>query len=47
MHHLFETRTFATEFLSTFRVVPDLRRLQLADDFRQSFILAIEVKDTP
>ena len=44
---LFEARTFPSKLLRTLRVVPDLRLFQLADDFRQSLILAIEVKDTP
>jgi hypothetical protein len=47
VNHLFQACPFTTEFLGTFRVIPDLRLLQLADDFRQTFILAIEVKDTP
>jgi hypothetical protein len=44
---LFQARPFTAKLLGTFRVAPDLRLLQLANDFRQPFILAVEVKDTP
>ena len=45
--YLFQTRPFPAQTLGTFRIIPDLRLFQFADDLRQSFILAIEVKDTP
>ena len=44
---LFEANPFTAQVLGTFRIVPDLRFLQFADDFSQSFNLAVEVKDTP
>jgi hypothetical protein len=47
VYHLFQPRPFTPELLGTLRVTPDLRFLQFADDLRQAFILAIEVKDTP
>jgi hypothetical protein len=47
MYDLFKTRTFTAKFLGALGIVPDLRLLQLANDFRQALVFAIEVKDTP
>ena len=46
-YDFFQAHPFTPEFLGTFRVIPDIGDFQFANDFRQSFILAIEVKDTP
>jgi hypothetical protein len=44
---LFESRTFAAQFLGAFRFVPDGRVFEFSADFDQTFMLGIEVKDTP
>jgi len=44
--HVFEQLLFASEFLRTLRLVPDLRVLELLADLRQPIDLYIDVKDT-
>jgi len=47
VHHFLERGTFAAQRLGLFGVVPDVRVLELARDFFQTFDLQVEVKDTP
>ena len=43
----FQAHPLTPQFLGTFRVIPDIRLFQFADDLGQPFIPCIEVKDTP
>jgi hypothetical protein len=47
LHHLFQARPLATQFLGALGMVPDGGILQFAADLDQAFLLGIEVKDTP
>ena len=47
LYFLLQARPFATQFLGTRGVVPDIRLLQLTLDFGQAFTFGVVVKDTP
>jgi hypothetical protein len=47
LDHDFQLGAFLAERLRSFRVVPDIRLLQLPVDFDQPLALDLEVKDTP
>jgi hypothetical protein len=47
MDNIFELGSLTPQSLGTFRVIPDIRDFQFADNFDQTFAFNSEVKDTP
>jgi hypothetical protein len=45
--HSFELSSLSAQCLCSFRVIPDFGVFQFPEDFRQTFLFAFEVKDTP